>query len=604
MKRLLLLMILFAAQAVHSQEIFNKARASLNARDTSAAFASFLDAVKAGQKLSESNYYLGAISYAKHNLDDAIKYLQAAYKADDDNIEAVKLLAGAYAQKEDTRNALAQYRIAAKLAPKDCGVAVLLGQALVAVDSMDAAIVQLTRAKECMPDNPMIYLSLGDAYFKIGVKPLAISNYQRASELAPKDRDIQLKVARALTANRQYTEAVKAYMVAEQIDSTYPPPYLEHGQILVRAKLYKFAIAPLSQFTRLLPNDVEGSALYAEALFGAEAYSEAAKEAEHSLKLDSTNVDVWRIRAYSLVEGREYADALQAFAALQRRNGIKQEDYLMMGRAYFGAGKDAEAIDAFQKSWATDSTNCDIFFPLGSLYMKKQDYKKAADMFERKIACDSLSLSAYINAGITYLQQSNLNLPRARELFLHSIDMRGNFLQGRLWLARYYVQVDSFDLAEAQYLEVVKIIGDQIDKNKAVYGEAQRLLGSLYMTKKLYLRSIDAFKKAQSVGADDANTHLSWGQAILQTLDPKEPPEEGLRKTEEALKHFTICIEKDPNNVQGHFWRGECLARSRIPGEDEKNKKLKEDACAEWRKVLKLDPKNEDAKKGLERIGC
>ncbi len=604
MKRLLVGLFLLAAAGAAAQDIYNKARASLNARDTAAAFTSFQDAVKAGQKLAESNYYLGALSFARRRTDDAIGYLKASLKADDENVDAIKLLGQAMLEKKDIAEAIAQFRLASKLAPKDCEVSVFYGQALVAADSTDPAIVQLTRAKECTPDNPLIYLLLGDAYFKIGVKPLAISNYQKASELAPKNLDIQLKVARSLASNKQYNEAIKAYIVAEEIDSTHPDPYLEHGRILVLAKFYKQAVAPLWKFVKLSPKHVEGSVLYAKALFGSDLFSDAATAAKTSLQLDSNNVDMWRIRAHSLVEMKDYKSSLEAFGGLQRRNAVKQEDQILLGRAYFGAGMDAEAIAAFEKAIATDSTNCDIYFPLGSLLMKKQDYKRASEMFEKKLACDSTSLSAHINGGITYLQQANLNLPRARELFLKSIELRGDFLQGRLWLARYYMQVDSFDLAEDQYLEVLKLIGDQVDKNKVVYGEAQKLLGSLYMINRQYVKAIDTFRKAQSVGADDANVHLSWGQAILQTLDLKEPEEEGRRKNEDALKHFTVCVEKDPNNVQGHFWRGECLARSRVPGEDDKNKKLKEEACAEWRKVLRLDPKNEDAKKRMENIGC
>jgi tetratricopeptide (TPR) repeat protein len=262
------------------------------------------------------------------------------------------------------------------------------------------------------------------------------------------------------------------------------------------------------------------------------------------------------------------------------------------------------AIADLDSALKTDSANCDIFSPLGSILMKKQDYPNASEMFEKKIVCDPRSLSAYINAAIADMQPSNLKLQRARELLLKSIELKGDFLQGRLWLARYYVQVDSLDLAESQYLEVLRLIGDQIDNNKTVYGEAQKLLGSLYMTKKQYVRAIDAFRKAQGVGMDDDNVHLSWGQAILQTLDPKEGDEEGRRKNAEALKHFRTCVEKNLVNVQGHFWLGECLGRSRIPGDDATNAKLKEEACAEWRKVLKLDPRNEDAKKSLERISC
>jgi tetratricopeptide (TPR) repeat protein len=611
MKRFLIGVFFLAACTTNAQDIYNKGKAQLAARDTAGAFSTFQDAVKAGQKLAESNYYLGAISFTRHKYDDAISYLQASYKADDDNIDVIKTLAKAFLGKKDDKDALIWLRLAAKAAPKDCEVSVIFGQALVAADSMDPAIVQLTKAKECMPNNPSIYLSLGDAYFKIGVKPLAISNYEKALELAPKDREIALKVARSYAANRQWTEAVKAYNAAEQVDSVFAPPYLEHGSILVRAKLFKQAVVPLERFVSLKPKDAAGSILYAEALFGSDMFDEAAAAAKASLGLDSATIDVWRILAYSLVDARDpknrdCKESLEAFAALQRRNAIEPPDYIMRARAYYACGMETEALTDFEQAIQADSSNCDIYFPHGSILMKKQDYAGASQMFEKKIACDPRSLSAYINAAICYMQKSNLNLPRARELLVKSIELRGDFLQGRLWLARYYAQVDSFDLAEGEYLEVLKIVGDPPTdkKNNSAYGESQRLLGSLYMTKRQYTKAIDAFRKTTSVGMDDDNVHLSWGQAVLQTLDQKDTDEEGRRKNADALKHFRICVDKNPGNVPGHFWLGECLVRSRVPDDPEGNKKLIEEACSEWRKVLKLDPKNEDAKKGIERIGC
>jgi len=619
MKQLLLGILLLTVRVALGQDIYNKAKAQLGANDTSGAFSSFQEAVKAGQKVALSNYYLGAISLARHKTDDAITYLSASFKSDDEYADAVKLLAQAYFEKNDIANAMTYYRLLGKLSPKDCGATIAFGQMLVAADSMDAAIVQLTRAKECSPDNPVIYLSLGDAYYKIGVKALAISNYQKASELAPKDRDIRLKVARSLTANREYGEAIKAYILAEQIDSTYPDTYLEHGRILVRAArsaptkkekvvFYRGAVSALLSFVKLSPRNVEGSALYAESLFGCDQNAEAAAAAKVSLQLDSSNVEIWRIEAHALTETKDYKGALAAFAALQRRNAIKQEDQVKMGQAYFGAGMDADAYDAFQKALALDSTDTDIFFPLGSLYMKRQDYARASAMFEKKIQYDKGALAAYINAAITYMQPSNLNLARARELLFQSIDLKPDFLQGRLWLARYYLndKVDSLALAEAQYLKVLELIGSNIEANRNVYGEAQRLLGSLYMMRKMYRQAIDAFAKARSVGADDQNVHLSWGQAILQTLDPNAPTgdPENERKTQDALDHFSICVKKDPGNCQGHFWLGDCYSRLRMMGEDEKNIELKKKACEEWRTVMRLCPKNEDAQKSLERLGC
>jgi hypothetical protein len=41
-----------------------------------------------------------------------------------------------------------------------------------------------------------------------------------------------------------------------------------------------------------------------------------------------------------------------------------------------------------------------------------------------------------------------------------------------------------------------------------------------------------------------------------------------------------------------------------VPGDDKRNAEIKDEACGELRKALKYDPRNEDAKKSMERIGC
>ena len=42
----------------------------------------------------------------------------------------------------------------------------------------------------------------------------------------------------------------------------------------------------------------------------------------------------------------------------------------------------------------------------------------------------------------------------------------------------------------------------------------------------------------------------------------------------------------------------------RVEGDNEGNRKLVEEACSEYGKCLRLDPKNEDARKARERISC
>jgi tetratricopeptide (TPR) repeat protein len=245
----------------------------------------------------------------------------------------------------------------------------------------------------------------------------------------------------------------------------------------------------------------------------------------------------------------------------------------------------------------SDSTNCDAYFSLGSIYMKKGDYEKAAAMFDKRIECDpkSISLAAYLNGAASHMQTKNY--PRVRELLMKAIEVKPDFLQARLWLARYY--------AQAEYDAVLQQIGTNTDKYKKEAGEAHFLLGMYYFRKQQFGSSVESFRKAASLGYEAPAMRLTWGQAILQTLDRTAADlTENHKKIADAIKLFRRVIELEPGNAQGHFWLGQGLIQARIEGEDQKNKELQEEACGEFRKTLKLEPKNEEAKKAMERVGC
>ncbi len=142
MKRILVAaFVLCVVQLSSGQEIYNRARALLGARDTSGAVTAFQDALKNSQKPAESNYYLGAIAFARSNYGDAQKYLEASVRINDENVDALKLLGDTYRNQKNVQEALNQYRRAIKLAPKNGPVTIAYGQALLAADSIDASIV-------------------------------------------------------------------------------------------------------------------------------------------------------------------------------------------------------------------------------------------------------------------------------------------------------------------------------------------------------------------------------------------------------------------------------------------------------------------------------
>jgi tetratricopeptide (TPR) repeat protein len=327
-------------------------------------------------------------------------------------------------------------------------------------------------------------------------------------------------------------------------------------------------------------------------------------EAKRSLNLDSSNVDVWRSLAESQVETKEFADAIPSYEAIKRRKAFKAEDQGKYGIALFRTGRDEDALNSLLEAVHTDSANCDAYFSLGSIYMKKREYEKAAEYFDKRISCDpkNISLAAYLNAAASHMQTKEF--PRVRELLVTIIDKRPDYLPGRLWLARYYTQVDSLENAKAEYDSVLKQIGPNIDKYKKEAAEAHYLLGMYYFRKQQFAQTVESFRRASGYGYEDAGMRLTWGQAVMQTLDPTGDAAENDKKIDECIRLFRKVTEMDPANAQGHLWLAQGLIRSRREGEDERNKGLHEEACTELRKVLKIEPKNEDAKKTMERIGC
>ena len=281
---------------------------------------------------------------------------------------------------------------------------------------------------------------------------------------------------------------------------------------------------------------------------------------------------------------------------------MKPEDWGLYGAALAGVGREDEAVTALTEAIKADSTNCDVYFPLGFIYMKRQDYVRASSMFEKKVACDPRSLSAYVNAAACYMQIKNWT--RSRELLVRSVELKSDFMQGRLWLGRYYAQVDSLDKAVEQYDEVLRLINSNLDKYKKEAGEAHMQKGQLFFVNARYERAVDSFRKALGVGTENSSLHLMWGQALLLLLDPKGDQEDNKHKKEESIQHFKRAIVLDPNLPAAHLWLGQALIQSRIEGDNEGNRRLQEEACAEYAKVLRLDPRNEDAKKARERVGC
>ncbi len=618
MKRAIVgLLLVCLVQAGAAQDFLAKAKVALVSKDTASALTALNLAVKNAQKPAEAHYYLGVIALARGQTREAILSLEESVKIDEDNLDAVRSLGEAYVTVGNMSQALKYLQHASKLAAKipaaQPAISAAYGKALLGVDSVDKAIAELSKAKEGIPNDPTIYEALGEAYGKQNVIPLLVMNYQKAIELDPRNVQRRMRLARVYEKDRKYADAVRQFDEIIALDSLNADAYFQKASIYVRAgstakvraeanKYYREALPPLRKFTALKNTSVEGSVLYAKALFGAGDYAGMIPEGKRSLKMDSSNVDLWHMLAQSQFETGAYADALNSYEALKRRKAFKPEEQGDFGLAMEKLGRYDEALASLLEAVKLDTANCDAYNSLGIIYMRKKDWLNAGTMFEKRIACDPRALGAFLNGAMSFMQVKEW--PRARVLLTQLVTAKPDYIQGRLWLARYYTFVDSLDMAKGEYDEVLKLISQNPDKFKKEAAETNYMIGQYYFRRQSFASTVESMRKAASLGYEESNLHLVWGQALLQTLDRTRPQEENKKTIEDATGHFRRAIGLDPNSDQAHLWLGQGLILSRVEGNDAENQRIKEEACSEFRKVLKLSPGNADAKKSMERVGC
>jgi tetratricopeptide (TPR) repeat protein len=180
---------------------------------------------------------------------------------------------------------------------------------------------------------------------------------------------------------------------------------------------------------------------------------------------------------------------------------------------------------------------------MGAAYMKLKQFDLAAAAYERKFMMDSTATSAYVNYALC--EEVLGDWKAGREALVKALEQNPNYIPGYYHLGYCLSQMDSTQSARKAYETFVGMA----DSLQSRYGNdlfsAYRFIAVVYLQDKRYEQAERALQKALALKPSDAELHL-W-----------------LAQTEHAL-----------------------------------NKR--DEARSEYQKVLKLDPNNKDAKKGLD----
>ncbi len=416
------------------------------------------------------------------------------------------------------------------------------GETLVAGDSLDKALVAFAQAANAGPNNPAPYEAQADIYLKQSGTGMAILNYEKAITLDSLNARLLHKLAKVYMGERQYSDAVRVYQKIIQQDTTNQVAMFELAKLYFAAKKYPNVAQLMSVYVRRHPDSNEAWWLYLDAVYLSKQYREVFKPAQKILQAEPKSAKALRMVAQAHFELREYDPAVTFYQKLRQVEALPPEDLKRLGKAYIETKRDSLAALAWEEAIRAGGNYVEIYSDLGGIYMRQRQFDKAAAIFEKKFRQDSTSVSAYLNYALSNMAQQKWE--PARQALYRALSLKPDYVQGYLFLARCLVQMDSLSQAKRTSETLVKQAGKSAGTYKSEIAEAQGIIGVSFL------------------------------------LDKRYP---------EAIEVLTASIKLVDNNPQTRLWRAQSYALAA----------KHEEAIAEYKVVLKLDPQNKEAKKNL-----
>ncbi len=382
-------------------------------------------------------------------------------------------------------------------APKDNQVHVWIAEAYVNSKNKDIpkAFDMLNRAISINARNPEIYIILGDAFLSDNNGGMAITNYEKALELNPKMARAHARIGVVYTRSRATEISEKAFQDAIAADPEYTPSYRDKADLYYNMRQYDKAKEAYELFLQRTDSTVPVLTRYAYILFLNRDYAKQIDVIHQLMSMDSTNIVLSRLQAYSLYEQKKYAEGLtfmEGFFRKAETGKIIPMDYEYYGKLLGKAprdsmnkvNRDSLAILNLQKALELDSSKTELYADMGDVYMRARNYPMAQQNYQKKIESSKTgSAIDYFSLGKSYY--FNKEYDKGDTAFARVVALKPTASAGYLWRARSNAlnEQASRDTAFALYSKYLEIALPDPKTPKNELGEAFRYQGYFYIQK-------------------------------------------------------------------------------------------------------------------------
>lgn len=475
----------------------------------SAARQVFESIAKNDPKNASVYYYIGEVSYRLEQYGDAEKAYQKGLTISPSCAECKAGLGKLALDKGKAAEAEELFQSALRLDKKNPEVPYLVAEAYLHGKKPDAnkAITHLMMASDMNPKEARYLAELGDAYKEINNHGEAMTAYERAVKLNPNNTQAYISMARIWWAAKQPDLAIEQLETARKLSPNDALVYKDLIEIYIALGQYEKVTPLLEKYVTLMGTDVDAKVRFVKFLvFQAKDYDRAIREGEALVNTNPEQYTLYRWLAWAYSEKQmpmeSYAYSAKLFDEIEKDKENRQaypSDYEYWAKATMARGKTDEAAHIYRKYVEiVPEKAAEIYALLAKKYFDERNFEQAVNYYHRKNAAKPLNTSERYFLGLSqFYTDRNLEadssfakvleaspehapswLMRARignrmdpefktyaakpyyEKYLQygyadQEKNKKNLIESHLFMASYYVQHDSNDLAILEYEKIL-----------------------------------------------------------------------------------------------------------------------------------------------------
>lgn len=439
----------------------------------------------------------------------------------------------------------------------------------------DEASVELSKGLASVSD-PRYHKALGLILTERKVYPLATYHLNEAGRELTKEADVFIALAEIQAAQGQPDKALAEYRRALTADPNNEKAYLGIARVHLGRNEQDKALESLKKA------EVANSRNREVHLMMADIYEKKgdAKAAEYQyllggkpkVKTASAQAPVAPAQGATAVSIPVDSKDEQALKAMIKESPERAADaYEKLGNLYRAAGRDAEAIAAYQEAAYRKSTSSAVYLNLGILHEKGGKLDEAVVDYKQAVRVNHDDADAHLR--LAELRNARGFNQDAVEQYTEFLRLRPESPDIQLKLARIFGKTKEYNLAISAYSAVLKHSPDNADANREI--------AQIYKTKGMNDKAVEHYIKAIAQQKDDQESR----NALIAMYVKNKQYDEITALLKEAAELF-------PDDANNHYKLGLIY----------EFRKDYDNAVAAYKKTSELKPDHARALNALGRL--